>query len=43
MEDDATARRAGGHTRRWIGFVPESALEEFREVLKQHDLEPEES
>lgn len=35
----------GQFTRRWVGFVPESAVEEFREVLKQHGitLEVEES
>lgn len=27
-----------GFTRRWVGFVPDAAVEEFREVLKQHGI-----
>lgn len=31
---ETVASGGGGWTRRWIGFVPEPAVEEFRAVLK---------
>lgn len=35
----ALSSGGGEDGRRWIGFVPESAVEEFRAVLKQYGIE----